>query len=814
MKKIQSDVKSSMRLLSILLTLSLVFLSFGGVPAQAEEAAPAEPSADISGNITIPQGESITFTITVDAYFVIGSSGVLDSREVDLIGNKKSYVIYTEGEPGSSTGLYLVAPGKEPQKFCVVTVGPPNEVLPDTPEPPETPTAKISYSENYQCLKFRDMRKNEIMYSEIAVDNPELLLSIVSKDESIMKVLSFEQLPIPGHYVVALQAVGEGYTTLTTTASDGTSEDMSVIVKGVLDKDYTLTSDTTKDFSIQQNGSYFIKINFTYTGPTTDSPTWNPSTFGGSIMLEYPLLVSGNPDILVTLVSKDDSEYLFRIDAAGNAGQTATLYAGSYNYMPEELCKVTISAAPKNIRLDTTGLYACNSGDSYRFVAYTNNSTTRPTVNANNDLVSVQYVCKVNGGYEYRMTAQNGTGFSLVRVTSGGETVSFPVLVDNSFEPIIESDTNEEIKLAKGESYTYKFTIMGGGEPTFKSVYNAVPTDDGIMRVQLVKKDGLNYYVKVTATSDKVGEQSYVCIMFPNNIHHNPNSFSGYGEVQIKSSSAPTTTMKSDTNSNFTLNKGSSYTFKISNATKFVPGSAGIFETKLIRKSGNDSYYKVTATGKVGSSVGFYMSNGNTTQRVCMVTIGNPASIAMKSDTTSDFSLVQGKSYTFKITGATNFTCGSPGAFKTELVKKVGNDRYYKITATGKAGSSAGLYMSAPGQAAQIVCIVTIIPPGSFTSDTTEDFCVPILKKYTFKITAPGANSVKMTIGTPNTFKVVSSSRSGDNFYFSIATRGGSGSDNTGIYVSVDGQPPKKVCVVHMTPNFGRIDFFEIDAFD
>lgn len=370
---------------------------------------------------------------------------------------------------------------------------------------------------------------------------------------------------IPGHYVVALQAVGEGYTTLTTTASDGTAENMSVIVKGVLDKDYILNSDTTQDFSIQQDGSYFIKINYTYTGPTTDSPTWKPSTIGGSNQLEYPLLISDNPNILVTPVSQDGSEYLFRIDAAGNAGQSATLYAGSYNYMPEELCKVNISAAPKNIRLDTTGLYICNSRDSYQFIAYTD-SPTPPNANTNNNLVSVKYVRKVNGGYEYRMTALdnlNITGYSLVRVTSGGETVSFPVLVDNSFYPIVESDTNEEIKLAKGESYIYKFTIIGGGEPTFTSTYDAVPTDDGIMTVKLVKKDGPNYFVKVTATSAKVGEETYVCIMFPNNIHHNPNSFSGYGKIVIKSGSAPTMTMKSDTNSNFTLSKGSSYTFKI-----------------------------------------------------------------------------------------------------------------------------------------------------------------------------------------------------------------------------------------------------------
>lgn len=222
-----------------------------------------------------------------------------------------------------------------------------------------------------------------------------------------------------------------------------------------------------------------------------------------------------------------------------------------------------------------------------------------------------------------------------------------------------------------------------------------------------------------------------------------------------------------------------------------------MFETKLIRKAGNDSYYKITATGRVGSSAGFYMSNGNTTQRVCVVTVGNPAPITMKSDTTHDFSLVKGKSYTFKLTGATNFTCGSAGAFKTELIKKSGNDSYYKITATGRVGTSAGIYMSAPGQGTKKVCVVSIDPLGTFTSDTTADFSFRIGNNYTFKITAPGANTVKLTAGTPNTFKVISTKRSGDNFYITIATTEIScNSKISGVYVSVDGVSPKKLCTV------------------
>lgn len=368
---------------------------------------------------------------------------------------------------------------------------------------------------------------------------------------------------------------------------------------------------------------------------------------------------------------------------------------------------VAAAASVKNLRLDTTVEYKCRQGDEYRFVAYTS-SPTPPAASASNDVVSVKYQRKVAGGYEYLMTAaEYKNGYSLVRVTSGGETASFPVLVDYTFTHSVESDTHQLVSLAKGESYTFKFRIMGGGEPEFVQMYQAVPVaagDPGIMKVQLVKKDGPDYYVKATATGGKVGEEAYVCIQFPNSHLTTIPSYSSYGGIKIKAgaSAAP---MKSDTTADFTLAKGTGYLFKITGASKFVPGTGGVFSTMLVSRSGGDSFYRVTTVGQPGQQAGFYMSNGTTTQRVCIVTVGAPA---MKSDTTSNFSVVRGGSYTFKLSGATNFVAGSPGVFKTQLVKRISNDSFYKITAVGKIGSCSGLYMSVPGQPAIRACIVSI----------------------------------------------------------------------------------------------------------
>jgi hypothetical protein len=191
------------------------------------------------------------------------------------------------------------------------------------------------------------------------------------------------------------------------------------------------------------------------------------------------------------------------------------------------------------------------------------------------------------------------------------------------------------------------------------------------------------------------------------------------------------------------------------------------------------------------------MSNGITAQKVCTVTIGALIPVVMKSDTTQNFSLAQGKSYTFKLTGATGFNPGTPDIFKTELVKRSGSDSYYKITAVEPAGSSSGLYMGVADQPGEKVCIVSVTEPGVFTSDTTANFTIPAGKTYTMKITAPGAKTVNLTAGTAKVLQVQSAKRSGDNFYFTIAAYGiPAQSKSSGVYVSVDGMTPKKICIV------------------
>ena len=56
------------------------------------------------------------------------------------------------------------------------------------------------------------------------------------------------------------------------------------------------------------------------------------------------------------------------------------------------------------------------------------------------------------------------------------------------------------------------------------------------------------------------------------------------------------------------------------------------------------------------------------------------------------------KSYTFKIVSkngkAPTFVVGTPGVFQSKLIRKNGNTYFYKITAIGKVGDSAGIYIN------------------------------------------------------------------------------------------------------------------------
>jgi hypothetical protein len=629
----------------------------------------------------------------------------------------------------------------------------------------ETEPTTIKFRYGFDTLQTVELNTMSDYMAELS--DPALTLTAQSSDESVLKVdlQAYDE----GVYEFTLQAYKDGEATITFTASDGMSVSRKITVEGTGERTYTISSDITDDFLIAKGNSDIIKLHYTSTDQTN---------------ITSPFLIAGDQEktIATTLINvdEDNNDYYYRLDAVGDVGSKAVLYMGGSGYIPEKLCTVTVGE-DVDIRLDTTSEYVCNIGDTYRFVAYTT-SGTAPDVSTYDNRISVTYVGKVTRGYEYRIKALKEGG-SLVKVRQYDEVATFPVSVNfEATEPYVSSDAPDEISLEQGASYTYKVSIMGGGEPQF------VAGESGGLSTQIVKKEGMDYYCKVTATG-KVNTVSELHVIFPDSGDDNY-------DVTLGNVSITPLTMKSDTNVNFSVKQGASYTFKITGATSFTSGSSGVFKIDFVSKSGVDSFYKITAIGQPGQQTGLYMSApGQVAQKICVVTVS--PSLVMKSDTNVNFSVKQGGTYTFKISGATSFTSGSSGVFKIDFIQKSGADSYYRITAIGQPGQQTGLYMSAPGLAAQKVCVVTVDPAAQITikSDTNYDFAIAKGASYQFKLTAPGAQTLSFSAGTSGVYQITPISHTGDNFFYKITAVGQSGKE-TGLYASVPGQPALKICKV------------------
>lgn len=189
--------------------------------------------------------------------------------------------------------------------------------------------------------------------------------------------------------------------------------------------------------------------------------------------------------------------------------------------------------------------------------------------------------------------------------------------------------------------------------------------------------------------------------------------------VKAVSDSSKNIIIKSDTTGTLSLKQGSSYTLKINCATKggkatkpvVTAGDSKIVKVEYLKHNGSNYYYKITAIGKVGQSTGVYTSaTGVKAARqvnVIITSAAKPTPIdtgkhKVKCDTTIEFNLKKGASYTFKITSPKEFVpifaIGTKGIFSFELVKKSGDEYFYKITAIGTTGQSAGVYTTIPDQ--------------------------------------------------------------------------------------------------------------------
>ena len=170
---------------------------------------------------------------------------------------------------------------------------------------------------------------------------------------------------------------------------------------------------------------------------------------------------------------------------------------------------------------------------------------------------------------------------------------------------------------------------------------------------------------------------------------------SSSGSSTVSSVTAPKSgvtpsTFVSDTNTDFSVN--GAYQFKITSQNGAAPvltvGTPGIFETQLVKTSGSDYYFQLTSIGKAGEKAGIYV-NG---VKMLVATVGT----YVKSDTTGQFKVAKGKTYTFKLTAdeKPTFVCGNSSVFLVKFLRQSGKDFFYQVTAIGKPGQTAGFYLN------------------------------------------------------------------------------------------------------------------------
>jgi len=183
----------------------------------------------------------------------------------------------------------------------------------------------------------------------------------------------------------------------------------------------------------------------------------------------------------------------------------------------------------------------------------------------------------------------------------------------------------------------------------------------------------------------------------------------------------------------------------------------------------NEATVTVTVVDKDGNRDWKYDAN------TCDVTVVEKADVV--SDTNNDFSVNAGSTYQFKITSSTApvFTLGTGGVFTVAPVSHVAgsNDYFYKITATGKVGAAAGIYLNGNK------LLVVTVKAAAFKSDTTMKATVK--GAYTVKITAPAVPT--FTIGTSGVFTAKFVSKTGNDYFYKITSVGKVGTQ-AGIYVN------------------------------
>lgn len=280
----------------------------------------------------------------------------------------------------------------------------------------------------------------------------------------------------------------------------------------------------------------------------------------------------------------------------------------------------------------------------------------------------------------------NTVGYTLDKV-SGTTTDTFKVKTVD-FANIVLNKTSSKLAVGQKETftvssypvgtklpdgYTVKFTFDGGDD------YFNFSSTATTATVEAKKLEGvftsLNKGTVTATVYDQYGFQAY---------GYTPATC----DVEIIDK-----TFTSDTNSDFSVEAGKTYQFKLTSLNSAAPvvtlGTAGVFTIAPAVKNGNDYFVKITAVGAAGKATGVYV-NG---QKLLVASVKAPV---VKCDTTVNVKVAAGKSYTYKVTAdkAPSFGFGTNGVFTVSKITNSGTNYFFTITATGKSGAATGVFVN------------------------------------------------------------------------------------------------------------------------
>lgn len=274
---------------------------------------------------------------------------------------------------------------------------------------------------------------------------------------------------------------------------------------------------------------------------------------------------------------------------------------------------------------------------------------------------AARYMMKV---YRYRITKM--PDYDTSKVTDVQDT---KFLADRSDQPFIKAALGAGIM---------KLESSGLFNPN-----GTVSRDDALQMMQQLSKA---YYPQLLSSNSGCNSSSnnMPVIIVPGTPQKQP-------ENKTDAASGLGVSFNSDTTASLTVN--GAYQFRITSlngkAPTLVVGTPGVFKVVCNGNIGSDYFYKVIAVGQPGDRAGIYVNGGS---RLLIAEV--KTTTAPLSDTHGALPVKQGMTYQFQLTAdhKPRFVAGTPGVFSVTYAGRKGNNYYFKITATGKVGSAAGIY--------------------------------------------------------------------------------------------------------------------------